>query len=101
LQRGEKIDVEKVLGTGVPEKEMEWQEGKPCSSRCTISSRSLCRNNTKAATAVLNELEKEDLTRSEKKKQVSPAPSPKVEPAPKQEPAKMEQTESTSHEGFF
>ena len=28
LQRGEKVDVERVLGTGVPERETEWQEGK-------------------------------------------------------------------------
>jgi len=27
LQRGEKVDVEKVLGTGVPEKEAEWERG--------------------------------------------------------------------------
>ena len=27
LQRGEKVDVEKVLGTGVPEKEAEWEQG--------------------------------------------------------------------------
>lgn len=28
LQRGEKVDVERVLGTGVPENETEWQDGK-------------------------------------------------------------------------
>lgn len=27
LQRGEEVDVEKVLGAGDPEKEIEWQEG--------------------------------------------------------------------------
>lgn len=27
LQRGEKVDVERVLGSGVPEKESEWEEG--------------------------------------------------------------------------
>jgi len=27
LQRGERVDVEKTLGTGVPEKELEWEEG--------------------------------------------------------------------------
>jgi hypothetical protein len=27
LQRGEKVDVEKVLGTGDAEKEIEWQQG--------------------------------------------------------------------------
>jgi hypothetical protein len=27
LQKGEKVDVEKVLGTGDPEREQEWEEG--------------------------------------------------------------------------
>lgn len=27
LQKGEKVDVEKVLGTGDPEKELEWEDG--------------------------------------------------------------------------
>lgn len=27
LQRGEEVDVEKALGTGDPEKEIEWQDG--------------------------------------------------------------------------
>ena len=27
LQRGEEVDVERVLGTGDPEKELEWDEG--------------------------------------------------------------------------
>lgn len=27
LQKGEEVDVEKVLGAGDPEKEIEWQEG--------------------------------------------------------------------------
>jgi hypothetical protein len=27
LQRGEKVDVEQVLGTGDPEKELEWEDG--------------------------------------------------------------------------
>ena len=27
LQRGEEVDVERVLGTGDPEKELEWEEG--------------------------------------------------------------------------
>ena len=28
IQRGEEVDVEKALGTGDPEREVEWQEGK-------------------------------------------------------------------------
>lgn len=27
LQKGEKVDVERVLGTGIPEKEAEWEDG--------------------------------------------------------------------------
>jgi Family of unknown function (DUF5321) len=27
LQKGEEVDVEKTLGTGNPEKELEWEEG--------------------------------------------------------------------------
>ena len=27
LQRGEEVDVERVLGTGDPEKELEWDDG--------------------------------------------------------------------------
>lgn len=30
IQRGEKVDVEKALGTGEPEKETDWEEGKFC-----------------------------------------------------------------------
>ncbi len=29
IQKGETVDVERVLGTGDPEKEKEWEEGKP------------------------------------------------------------------------
>ena len=28
IQKGEDVDVEKALGTGDPQKEMEWEEGK-------------------------------------------------------------------------
>ncbi|KAB5570468.1 hypothetical protein GE09DRAFT_1055308 [Coniochaeta sp. 2T2.1] len=81
LQKGEEVDVEKVLGTGVPEKEMEWEQ-------------------------VLNELEKEDVARSQKKKQAEPASSPKVEPTPKPEPTKtiattIEPVEAATSRDFF
>ncbi|KAH8910018.1 hypothetical protein BR93DRAFT_966073 [Coniochaeta sp. PMI_546] len=79
LHRGEKVDVERVLGSGVPEKESEWEE-------------------------VLNELEKEDVARSQKKKQADPSPTPKIEPALKGEPAKTpaesEPIEATSRDFF-
>lgn len=72
VQNGEKVDVEKVLGTGDREREAEWEE-------------------------VLNEIERDSASRSQKKqdKAKTPAPSPPVanavpvaEPAPAQEPAK-------------
>jgi len=28
IQKGEKVDVEQALGTGNPEKELEWEDGK-------------------------------------------------------------------------
>lgn len=72
VQNGEKVDVEKVLGTGDPEREAEWEE-------------------------VLNEIERDSASRSHKKqeKAKTPAPSPPVakavpvaEPAPAHGPAK-------------
>lgn len=30
IQNGEKVDVEKLLGTGEPEKEADWEEGENC-----------------------------------------------------------------------
>ncbi|KAJ9132196.1 hypothetical protein NKR19_g9386 [Coniochaeta hoffmannii] len=79
LQRGEKVDVEKVLGTGVPEKEAEWER-------------------------VLHELEREDVARSQKKKQAEPTPSPKMEPAsrevPVKTPARTEPIPATSRDFF-
>lgn len=34
LQRGEKVDVEKVLGSGDPEREAIWEEGTLSADRC-------------------------------------------------------------------
>jgi predicted small integral membrane protein len=103
LQRGEKVDVEKVLGTGVPEQESEWEQGK---SRVTAF---MCCNSGEArankVAAVLHDLEKEDVARSQKRKQPEPAPSPKMAPALKEEPLKTTQTaqpieEATSRDFF-
>ncbi|KAG8165459.1 hypothetical protein KVR01_004011 [Diaporthe batatas] len=72
VQNGEKVDVEKVLGTGDREREAEWEE-------------------------VLKEIERDSASRSQKKqdKAKTPAPSPPAakaapvaEPVPAQEPAK-------------
>ncbi|KAK2604495.1 hypothetical protein N8I77_007420 [Diaporthe amygdali] len=76
IQNGETVDVEKVLGTGDPEREAEWEE-------------------------VLNEIEKDSASRSQKKQVKVKAPAtsspvakavtvvePRAESAPVQEPAK-------------
>ncbi|KAK1768498.1 hypothetical protein QBC33DRAFT_557953 [Phialemonium atrogriseum] len=79
LQRGEEVDVEKVLGTGDAEKEIEWQE-------------------------VLNEIEKEEMTRDRKKKQAEPTPNSKreEEQLKKAEPTNgTAQTSSPSRASFF
>ncbi|KAL2752711.1 hypothetical protein ACRALDRAFT_1072573 [Sodiomyces alcalophilus JCM 7366] len=65
VQRGEKVDIESVLGTGNPEKEEEWAE-------------------------VLKEIERDDVTRSQRKERSrsssstsssnEPATKPKAEP---------------------
>lgn len=36
LQRGEKVDVEKVLGSGDPEREAIWEEGTSSADGCTL-----------------------------------------------------------------
>ncbi len=36
LQRGEEVDVERVLGTGDPEKELEWDEGASYTVQATM-----------------------------------------------------------------
>ena len=30
IQKGETVDVEKMLGTGEPQQEAEWEEGRTC-----------------------------------------------------------------------
>lgn len=53
---------------------------------------------------MLNELEREDVARAQKKKQAEAAASPKTETAPKEEPAKtpgkVEPVEATSRDFF-
>jgi hypothetical protein len=83
LQKGEKVDVEKVLGTGVPEKEAEWEAG-----MLHLVPLGVWQQTLTVQLAVLNELEKEDVARSQKKKQAESAPSSKMETVPKIEPAK-------------
>lgn len=61
---------------------------------------------TDIAILVIDDIEKEDIARNQKKKQAERAPSPKVEPkiepVRKEEPPKAaEQTTSTSRASFF
>ncbi|KAK4244170.1 hypothetical protein C7999DRAFT_35466 [Corynascus novoguineensis] len=51
LQRGEEVDVEKALGTGDPDKELDWEQ-------------------------VLREIEREEPTKNQRKKQPEPVPNP-------------------------
>ncbi|KAL1875901.1 hypothetical protein VTK73DRAFT_9756 [Phialemonium thermophilum] len=76
IQRGEKVDVEKVLGTGDPDKEIEWQD-------------------------VLDQIEKDDIARDQKKKQAQLTPTPKPRPKaeenrPQKSETPREQAETTS-----
>ncbi|KAF6817177.1 hypothetical protein CSOJ01_02597 [Colletotrichum sojae] len=63
LQRGEKVDVEKALGTGDREKELEWED-------------------------VLREIEREDVSRQKKDKsrQAESAAKTEPEPTPERQP---------------
>lgn len=63
LQKGEEVDVEKVLGTGDAQKEGEWQQ-------------------------VIEEIEREDAARIQKKKQVERSPPMKAKDS---EPVRMEE----------
>ncbi|KAK3296192.1 uncharacterized protein B0H64DRAFT_165205 [Chaetomium fimeti] len=61
LQKGEDVDVEKALGTGDAEKELEWEQ-------------------------VLREIEREGPAKSQRKKQPEPTPPPAPTPAPTSAP---------------
>lgn len=99
LQKGEKVDVEKVLGTGIPEKESEWEQGRTCRSKARC-----CGGFTPGANmavVVLKEIEKDDAARSQKKKQAVSAQSPKPASSPPAELAKVEPANSTDQASFF
>ena len=58
VQRGEKVDVEKLLGTGDAAKEREWEEGMPISLSVNIYA--ICLSYTDYYVTVLREIEQED-----------------------------------------
>ncbi|KAK4038460.1 hypothetical protein C8A01DRAFT_17447 [Parachaetomium inaequale] len=78
LQRGEEVDVEKALGTGDAEKELEWAK-------------------------VLREIEREEPAKSQRKKQPEPTPTPSSEaeavPSPGETRVPMQST--LASKGFF
>ncbi|GAB1320719.1 hypothetical protein MFIFM68171_10929 [Madurella fahalii] len=78
LQKGEEVDVEKVLGTGNPEKELEWEE-------------------------VLKEIERGEAAPKQRKKQPEPphAPSPEAVVPPAQEPTRAQAQSTLATKGFF
>ena len=60
IQKGEEVDVEQALGTGNPEKELDWEE------RTTASNPSVCDIGL-THLAVLQEIERDDTSRAPKK----------------------------------
>ncbi|KAF9877311.1 hypothetical protein CkaCkLH20_05011 [Colletotrichum karsti] len=78
LQRGENVDVEKALGTGDPQKELEWEE-------------------------MLKEIEREDVSRQKKQEKArlaETAAKTKAEPEAKQQPTAVPETSKTPARGM-
>ncbi|KAK4242458.1 hypothetical protein C8A03DRAFT_29391 [Achaetomium macrosporum] len=77
LQRGEKVDVEKALGTGDPDRELAWEE-------------------------VLKDIERGESAKNQQMKQpeMTPAPSPKSD-APPPETARAPVQSTLASQGFF
>lgn len=96
LQRGEEVDVERVLGTGDPEKEQEWEEGLQSPVR---------RPSGEMLTdvAVLKEIVREDPTKAQRKKQQEPsqAAAPKVDVPQAAETSRVQAQSTLASKGFF
>ncbi|KAK4106664.1 hypothetical protein N658DRAFT_512437 [Parathielavia hyrcaniae] len=77
LQRGEKVDLEKVLGTGDEEKELEWE-------------------------AVLKEIDRESPAKQRKKQpEPTPAPSSEADVVPTAQPTRAALQSELASKGFF
>ncbi|KAG7290341.1 hypothetical protein NEMBOFW57_000341 [Staphylotrichum longicolle] len=77
LQKGEEVDVEKVLGTGDPERELAWEE-------------------------VLREIEREEPAKQQRKKQAEPTPAPSSKPdTPPTEATRTPVQSTLASKGFF
>jgi hypothetical protein len=97
LQKGEEVDVEKVLGTGDPEKELAWEEG-PLSLNAVALAGELL-----TEIAVLREIEREEPAKQQRRKQPEPAPTPSPEPdtAPATEATQPPVQSTLASKGFF
>lgn len=99
LQNGEQVDVEKALGTGDPDKEAMWDEGKldmvPIASATTVLT----------FATVLAEIEKDAAIRNQKKQEKSKTPeSSTSKPASTTEPpadAASAQAQSKGQTAYF
>jgi len=97
LQKGEDVDVERVLGTGDAEREQLWEQGLQPLKTETMRPRLL------TDTAVLREIEREEPTKQPRKKQPEPTPGPPPEAAasPAPEAGRVALQSPLASKGFF
>lgn len=104
LQRGEKVDVEQVLGTGDPERELQWEEGsRQPPFHGMRGEGGASQDKPLTDTAVLKEIEREDPAKTQRKKQPEPTqpPSPKPDAPPAPEPARGQVQSTLASQGFY
>ncbi len=77
LQKGEEVDVEKVLGTGDAEKELAWEEGGHILGTDVVG---MVRIQSADRRAVLKDIEREEPQHRPRKKPQDPAPTTEPEP---------------------
>jgi hypothetical protein len=97
LQRGEEVDVEKELGTGDAEQELQWEQGPPSLEAVALEAEVL------TDTAVLREIEREEPAKSQRKKQPEPTPTPssEAEATPSPEGTRVPMQSTLASKGFF
>lgn len=96
LQKGEEVDVEKVLGTGDPERELAWEEGLSSPQAMAFARELLTER------AVLREIEREEPAKQQRKKQPEPTPPPSSKPdTPPTEATRPPVQSTLASKGFF
>jgi hypothetical protein len=97
LQRGEEVDVEKELGTGDAEQELQWEQGPQSLEAVALEAEVLM------DAAVLREIEREEPAKSQRKKQPEPTPTPssEAEAAPSPEETRVPMQSTLASKGFF